>query len=260
MPRGPANPIVGGGGAGSLAGGGGDGGDVPPLGGGRGSLEADGTMKKGNQHYGNGGEPGDDDGGGKGKAGGDGDDPDGPNGKLHFDENGEDIAQKLASGKLRPGTLDDGNGDPDPTAKLHTSRDFTYDRTGLPRYDASVQGVTSALTEYSDRPNALASSCAIVTTSSFQSVVEWYRTHLPPGWRNQTIGDLQALANALSTQAIINTLSGAPKSPDAPAPPQTPRMQVSMYFPPAGTPGDLGIMIVQQEGKAVTVLMKTHHE
>jgi hypothetical protein len=251
---------VGGNGGGSLSGGGGGDGVVPPMGGGRGGLEADGTIKQGNQRYQNDGEAGDEDGGGKGKLSGEGTDEDGPSGKVSFEDDGEGIAQKLAAGKLRPGVLDDKDAPDDPGIKEHVARDFTYDRTGLPRYSDSVRGVVSALSEYPARPNALASSSAIVTDSSFQSVVEWYRTHLPAGWRNQTIGDFQQLANALSPQAIAKALGMSSQQQNAPAAPPLPRIQISMYFPPAGTPGDLGIMIVQPEGKPVTVLMKTHRE
>ena len=82
-----------------------------------------------------------------------------------------------------------------------------------------------------------------MTASSFETVVDWYRQQLPPGWRNESISDLQRLANSLSLQ------------PDAAAG-QAPRKQVAMFFPPRGTTGSPGVMIVAQDGQPVDVLLK----
>jgi hypothetical protein len=117
------------------------------------------------------------------------------------------------------------------------------------------------MTVRSDSPDGYASSVGIVTDSSFADVVEWYRQRVPAGWRNETIGDFQALANALSPQAMANALglgSGQAAQANAAPTPSAPRIQISMFMPPAGTPDNPGVMIVTQDGRAVTVMMKAH--
>jgi hypothetical protein len=175
--------------------------------------------------------------------------------------------RKLAGGPLQLGAADEGVGTPDPTVKVLTARDYTYDRTGLPRYATAVRGVVSELTTHSNSPEGYASGVAIVTDSAFTDVVEWYRQQIPAGWHNQTIGDFHELANALSPQAIAGALGFGSANPSqsasspspAPAAPAAARVQISMFMPPAATPDKPGIMIVQQEGKPVTVMMQSHH-
>jgi len=44
---------------------------------------------------------------------------------------------------------------------------------------------------------------------------------------------------------------------DIPATAAADRTRLSMFSPPAGTKGDLGVMIVQHGDKPVTIMMKT---
>jgi hypothetical protein len=259
-PLGGATAQAGDGASGTLAAGGGGGsGDVPDLGGGGPPvIVADGSGRPGNPGSQTNGDLADPGGGGGKKPLGDGIDPDGAAGNPGV-QDGADILRRLAAGQMRAGEFDDKDGAPDPTAKTLTARDFTYDRTGLPRYATAVRGVVSVMTVRSDGPEGYASSVGIVTDSSFTDVVEWYRKHVPAGWHNETIGDFQALANSLSPQAIANALgAGNAAHSSAPSPAPAPRMQISMIMPPPGTPDQPGVMIVAQDGHAVTVLMKAH--
>ncbi len=161
-----------------------------------------------------------------------------------------------------PPILGDGPDEAGPTHNLvRSAADFTYDRTGLPRYPDSVKGVFSetSVTE-SGEPDGRRSNCTIVTTSDFNTVVAWYRAKLPTGWHDRTVGDLAGLAAQVSPDSIRKLLmqagSGAqPGAPAAPATSGSSGASVAMFSPPDGTRGDLGVMIRQQPGKPVTILM-----
>ena len=75
------------------------------------------------------------------------------------------------------------------TGKVLTAADFSYDKTGLPRYAGAVQGVESALV-YSDARDTAhyGTSAGIVTGDSFDTVVAWYKAQLPQGWQSEEIG------------------------------------------------------------------------
>ncbi len=78
--------------------------------------------------------------------------------------------------------------DPHDTAKkVLSAHDFTYDRTGLPRYPDATQAVSSALSyDVPDKVDAYSSACGIVTGSSFDDVVAWYRNELRAAGRTPT--------------------------------------------------------------------------
>jgi hypothetical protein len=75
---------------------------------------------------------------------------------------------------------------------------------------------------------------------------------------------LGAVAQQLSPDKIMQMFAdpngGTPEKSagDIPATATADRIRLSMFSPPAGTKGDPGVMIVQRDGKPVTILMKTH--
>jgi hypothetical protein len=148
----------------------------------------------------------------------------------------------------------------DPASKVLSAPDFTYDRTGLPRYPQGVQRVASALS-YPD-PNdsdIYGTSAAIVTDDSFDTVVGWYQSHLPAGWRSQNIGDLARLAQQLSPQNLTKMLSGSSSGAEPPDPTTSAagdRMQISIFTPPAGVQGKPGVMVVKKGDDPVMAMLK----
>ena len=167
------------------------------------------------------------------------------------------MALRVASGQMSLGPDPGSRDQPDRDSRTVSARDFRYDRTGLPRYPTAVQGVASALTTRPQAPTDYRTTAVIVTASSFGDVVSWYQAQLPSGWTNQSTGDFARLANALSADSFKAMLSGKPAP--APAAPAAPRVALAMFSPPPGTPDERAIMIVQRDGKPVTVLMKAHH-
>jgi hypothetical protein len=151
--------------------------------------------------------------------------------------------------------------------KVLSARDFSYDKTGLPRYLEANKAVFSAMSyDAPGRTDAYGSASGIITGSSFDEVVDWYRKNLPPGWHSSTISDLKrlgAVAQALSPEKIMQMLvapngaAPAKSVSDIPATAVAERMRLSLFSPPAGTKGDLGGMIVQHGDGTVTILMKT---
>jgi predicted nucleic acid-binding Zn ribbon protein len=270
----------GGGGSGSVAGDGGraDGGG----GGGGGSGQGTGDMSGGGQGGGNGttvghgfdssatGAPSaDDSGGGLSGKSNLGDASNGPATDPDLKKNTQAGVFRLAAGA----PLTDGVGGPtaqgkDVSVKVLTAPDFTYDKTGLPRYLGANQAVYSALSyDVPGRTDIYGSSSGIVTASAFDDVVSWYRKNLPPGWTATSTDDLNrlgAVAQALSPDKVMQMLSApsdvapAKSVADIPASVAADRMRLSMFSPPPGTKGDLGVMVVQHGDKPVTVLMKTH--
>ncbi|HEY4213758.1 MAG TPA: zinc ribbon domain-containing protein [Steroidobacteraceae bacterium] len=156
----------------------------------------------------------------------------------------------------------------DATIKVLSAPDFSYDKTGLPRYPDSNTAIFSAISyDQPDRIDAYRSSAGIVTGSTFDDVTTWYRKNLPSGWSATTIGDLNrvgAVAQALSPDKLMQMLAAssgttpAKSVGDLPATATAQRLRLSMFKPPQGSQGDLGVLIVQRGDEPVTVMMKTH--
>jgi hypothetical protein len=155
----------------------------------------------------------------------------------------------------------------DTSVKVLSAPDFRYDKTGLPRYpDANT--VSSAMSyDVEGRTDQYHSSSGILTTSSFDDVVSWYRKTLPPGWSSSTINDLNrlgAVARQLSPDKIMQMMAAqsdttaAKFAAETPATAATDRTRLSLFAPPAGTKGELGVMIVQKGDQPVEIMMKTH--
>jgi len=204
--------------------------------------------------------------GGKSKLG------DSPNGQYTDQQ-----AKRMQSGVWRAATggslLPDGpdvaqSQGKDDSIKVLSAADFRYDKTGLPRYPDANKSVSSAISyDAQGSTDKYRSSSGILTTSSFDDVVSWYSKSLPPGWSSSTIGDLNrlgAVAQALSPDKIMqmiaapNDAAPAKSVGDIPATAAADRMRVSLFAPPAGTKGDLGVLIAQHGDEPVEILMKAH--
>ena len=82
--------------------------------------------------------------------------------------------------------------------------------------------VASTLTLHPDAPGDSASRCVIVTTDSFDTVKQWYHTHLPADWHEQSAADVQKLANQVSPENIMKMLGAAMPGGTTPTPAPAP--------------------------------------
>lgn len=145
--------------------------------------------------------------------------------------------------------------------------DFRYDRTGLPRYAQSVSTTGSTLSR-DDGSAAYLSNVAIITTSRFEEVVDWYKAKLPAGWNAQVVGNVGALAQQVSVDNILKTLTavtqnnGATPSNASPSPPSTSApakpLSVAMFSPPQNSVGDPSILIQQGTDGTVEIGLSRH--
>lgn len=148
-----------------------------------------------------------------------------------------------------------------PQGKSYSTNDFTYDKTGLPRYPDSVSAVVSSVTYGPDgRTDTFSTGAGIVTSSAFDTVVAWYREHLP-GWHDTTIADMGELSSQLSVQAISNMLGAAANdAPDAGAASASAsapadRLRIALFSPPPGTQKS-GVMVVERGDGPVEALLQ----
>lgn len=75
--------------------------------------------------------------------------------------------------------------------KVLAAYDFRYDKTNPPRYRDSVKSVASGISyPPGGRTDTYGTSAGIVTSGTFDSVVDWFRKDPPPGWHDMTIGGL----------------------------------------------------------------------
>jgi hypothetical protein len=174
----------------------------------------------------------------------------------------KDVMQLSKGGTLGPGADER---DPPPAADGDTlaAPDFSYDKTGLPRYPDAVSGVVSAYTYGpGGQQDVKGSSVAIVTGSTFDTAVDWYLKNLSAGWHAQTVGDFNALAQQFSPENLGKMLgmgaSADPQTASTPAPPAGPQIKLSIFTPPKGTANNPGVMIVQKDQEPVKILMKVN--
>ena len=152
-------------------------------------------------------------GAGGASAPGEGDDRSAPNASDSGGSGATSIMQSPSPGGS-PGIID--------SSSIHASNtrgapDFSLDATGLPRYPNSVTKVASTLTLRPDAPGDSASRCVIVTSDSFETVKQWYHTHLPAGWHEQSAADVQQLAKQVSPENIMKMLGAARQDGKMPA-------------------------------------------
>jgi hypothetical protein len=148
--------------------------------------------------------------------------------------------------------------------------DFSYDKTNLPRYPDNVREVASSISHLLDSKtgeptSAYGTGAGIVTTSSFDDVVNWYRKNVPAGWHSTSIGDFGQLTQQ-ATQGpsgdIMKLLKG--EMPDAASTngntsPAAPKVRVALFTAPTSTAGspDSTIMVIQKDDKSVSVYLQT---
>ncbi len=174
---------------------------------------------------------------------------------------------RLAAGKSLSGAGadDEPPAMPVPQGKSYSARDFSYDKTNLPRYPDAVTAVVSSISYGPDgRTDRFSTGAGILTSNSFDTVVGWYRAHLPAGWHELTIGDMGRMSRQLSPENLGKLLgqatggtesSGAPADRDA-ASAAADRLRISLFEPPAGSPNKTGVMIVQHGDQPVEALLQ----
>jgi hypothetical protein len=156
-------------------------------------------------------------------------------------------------------------GVPDPPGgKILKASDFRYDRTGLPRYAQSVSATASTLS-HDIGSTAYHTTAAIISTSRFEDVVEWYKAQLPAGWNAQVVGNVGALAQQVSMDNILKTLTAATEDkgavPGAAAPDALPTgapagaLNIAMFSPPPHSVGDPSIIVQQGADKTIQITM-----
>jgi hypothetical protein len=155
--------------------------------------------------------------------------------------------------------------------KSFVAYDFTYDKTNLPRYSDNVREVASSISyaldpKTGEHTGAYGTGAGIVTTSSFDNVVDWYRKSLPAGWQSSSIGDLGQLTQQ-ATQGpggdLMKLLKGEMpgSSPtNGNASPAPPKVRVAVFKVPTAAAGasDSTIMIIQKEDKPVRVYLQSN--
>ena len=160
------------------------------------------------------------------------------------------------------------NGDPvndtatpqPPPGTVLTAKDFSYDSTGLPRYASGVQAVVSAVATDTIR-HKKSTLVAIVTNDSFDSVVTWYKGHDPAGWHAQSMGDIDAVAKAMSPQAIMGMITGAVNGSTVDtaaieaATQSSGDNSVAIFNPPNQAADSRSIMIVKRKGHPTEIIM-----
>lgn len=261
----------GGRGGGSMSGGGGGGpaskGSPVKLGQGSGTPGDGGGGGGGGMMKGGGGSSGDGSGDADQKAGsspsgkpGQGDQPP-PNEVAPADVNGA-LMKELGGGDMSYGGKVNDSTPPDapPPGPVLTSKDFSYDSTGLPRYSSGVQSVASGVATDTVQ-HKKSTMAAIVTNDSFDSVVTWYKGQVPAGWSAQSMGDIGAVSKALSAQSIIGMLSGASDGKPTDTAAINAAMagnggrSVAIFNPPNQTADPRSIMIVKEKGKPTQIMM-----
>ena len=159
-----------------------------------------------------------------------------------------------------------------PTARTKSlvAYDFSYDKTNLPRYADNVREVASSISytldpKTGEQTSAYGSGAGIVTTSSFDDVVDWYRKNVPAGWHSSSIGDFGQLTQQ-ATQGpggdLMKLLKGempGAASTNGNASPAAPKVRVALFAAPTTTADspDSTIMIMQKDDKPVSVYLQT---
>jgi hypothetical protein len=148
-----------------------------------------------------------------------------------------------------------------PTVDTVTAPNFRYDLTGLPRY-SNVTRSMSGLSTRKEAPADTGTVAAMLTADSFDSVASWYHTHVPLGWHETKMGNMEQMAARLSPQNLAKMLSaavnGAPPSDSSGAPTDSaPGHSVALWTAPDNDPHHYrGIMVETAPGEPTRVIMK----
>lgn len=172
--------------------------------------------------------------------------------------------QKLAAGKpITEGNATEKDSPDPPPGKMLKAQDFRYDKTNLPRYPDGVTSTMSAINyPVASDTATYGTSAGIVTSSSFETVVDWYQKNLP-GWHDMTIKDFgqfgRQAKQQLSTDNLMKMLSGQAPPPSAAgaADPSSDadRVSLSLFTPPPGTNNGQSVAVIQKGGKPVAALL-----
>jgi hypothetical protein len=148
-----------------------------------------------------------------------------------------------------------------PTVDTLMAPNYKYDLTGLPRY-SNVTRSMSGLGTRKDVAADTSTLVAMLTPDSFDSVTAWYHTHVPPGWHETRLGNMEQMAAQVSPQNIAKMLSayvnGAPAGDSSAAPAESaPGHSVATWTAPDNDAHHYrGIMVVTSPGEPTRVVMK----
>ena len=148
-----------------------------------------------------------------------------------------------------------------PATDTVTAPNLKYDLTGLPRY-SNVTRSMSGLSTRKDVPADTGTVAAMLTPDSFDRVAAWYHNHVPPGWHETKIGNMEQMAAHLSPQNLAKMLSaavdGAPATDSGAAPAQSePGHSVAIWTAPDNNAHHYrGIMVETAPGEPTRVVMK----
>jgi hypothetical protein len=226
-----------------------------------GMSDASGATKSGGGRNDGAGGGGDDEGGGNtrgsGAAFGSGKSPADSDAKGSL---GSEVVRGLGSSSSGLGGAS-ANEQVGPTMDTVTAPNFTYDLTGLPRY-SNVTRSMSGLSTRKDIPADTSTVVAMLTASSFDSVTSWYHTHVPSGWHETKMGNMEQMAAQLSPQNIAKMLSayvnGASASDSSAAPADSaPGHSIAIWTAPDNDAHHYrGIMVATAPGEPTRVVMK----
>jgi hypothetical protein len=150
------------------------------------------------------------------------------------------------------------------------ARDFSYDRSELPRYP-NADKVVSAMTvpaggAVSDSNSTVAT---ILSHDDPDTVIAWYRTHLPSGWTEQAPPSADAVdqvAKQASTaapggtplDAMLKTIAGSQLQQALPGLARVRAAHLTMFWPPDRTTDTRGVLITldQKTGETAVLLSR----
>jgi hypothetical protein len=145
---------------------------------------------------------------------------------------------------------------PGARTKSLVAYDFTYDKTDLPRYPDNVREAASSISyaldpKTGEHSGPYGTGAGIVTSSSFDGVVAWYRNNLPAGWQSSSIGDFAQLAQPTQGPGgdLMKLLKGEMPGSSATngnASSAAPKVRVALFKAPTAGAGssDSTIMII----------------
>ncbi len=146
----------------------------------------------------------------------------------------------------------------DQNTNTRVANDFSLDGTGLPRYPNGVARVMSSVAVRTDVPGDTATGAAIETHDSFQTVAAWYHEHMPPGWHELSMGNLQQTAARLTPQNIMKMLMSGDTTDTAAA--ADTGAAAGLTFagwsaPRDSTQGARSVMVVARPGEPTQIIM-----
>ena len=226
-----------------------------------GRLEASGATRAGGGRNDGATAGGEDDGGGNSRGSGAGF----GSGKMPADSDakgslGSEVTRGLGSTSAGLGGSS-ANTPLGPTTDTVTAPNFKYDLTGLPRY-SNVTRSMSGLSTRKDVPADTGTVAAMLTPDSFDSVASWYHAHVPSGWHETKMGNMEQMAAHLSPQNLAKMLSaavnGVPSSDSSAAPTDSAQgHSVAIWTAPDNDAHHYrGIMVATAPGEPTHVVLK----